>query len=96
MADNVKVLIPTALRPQAENHESVELAGGSVGEVLARLRDRFPALGQRLYRDDKELNRFINIYLNDENIRFLQNLVTPVEDGDELTILPAIAGGTFR
>ncbi|MFB3077886.1 MAG: ubiquitin-like small modifier protein 1 [Lysobacterales bacterium] len=93
MADTVTVQIPTALRPQVGNQASLEMAGGTVKEILAALKGQYPELGQRLYKSDNELNRFINIYLNDEDIRFLQNLDTPVKPGDELSIVPAIAGG---
>jgi len=89
----VNVLIPAALRPQAEDQESVELAGQTVGEVLGALKRRYPELGERLYKDEQSLNRFINVYLNDEDIRFLEKLNTPVSEGDELAIVPAIAGG---
>lgn len=93
MACQVSVLIPTALRPQVDNQSSLTLSGDSVGEVLAALKSRSPQLGARLYRSDTELNRFINVYLNDEDIRFLGHLDTPVKDGDELALVPAIAGG---
>ena len=72
---------------------SVDVAGGTVQEVLASLTGQYPELGQRLYKSETELNRFINIYLNDEDIRFLEDLNTPVKSGDELSIIPAIAGG---
>ena len=93
MADTVTVRIPTALRPQTDDHESLDLAGGSVKEVLGSLTGQYPDLGKRLFKSDNELNRFINIYLNDEDIRFLDNLDTAVKAGDELSIVPAIAGG---
>lgn len=87
------VEIPTALRPQVGDQESVSVAGGTVGELLGKLRDAYPDFGAKLYKSDTELNRFINIYLNDEDIRFLENLDTPVKKGDHLAIVPAIAGG---
>jgi molybdopterin converting factor small subunit len=93
MAENVTVHIPTALRPQVEGRESLEVPGGTVGEVLAYLKGQYPQFGDRLYKSDGEINRFINIYLNDEDIRFLENLATPVRGGDEVSIVPAIAGG---
>ena len=93
MADTVTVNIPTALRPQAANHETLDLAGASVKEVLDALTSDYPELGKRLFKTDGEVNRFINIYLNDEDIRFLDNLDTAVKAGDELSIVPAIAGG---
>ncbi len=93
MAQTVKVLIPTALRPQVDDQDSIELPGSSVKEVLGSLTGQYPALGKRLFKSDNELNRFINIYVNDEDIRFMDNLDTPINAGDELSIVPAIAGG---
>lgn len=93
MSDPITVRIPTALRPQAGNHDSLSLPGQSVREILSTLTNQYPDLGKRLYKDKDQLNRFINIYLNDEDIRFLENLDTPVKAGDELSIVPAIAGG---
>jgi len=93
MADHITVQIPTALRPQVGDQASLEMTGATVKEILSTLRGKYPELGQRLYKSENELNRFINIYLNDEDIRFLENLDTPVKDGDELSIIPAIAGG---
>jgi len=93
MAATVTVCIPTALRPQAGGHESIDLAGTTVGQVLGSLRDEYPQLGERLFKTENELNRFINVYLNDEDIRFLDNLDTAIKTGDELAIVPAIAGG---
>ena len=93
MADTVTVNIPTVLRPQAGNHETLDLTGASVKEVLDALTRDYPELGKRLFKSSGEVNRFINIYLNDEDIRFLDNLDTAVKAGDELSIVPAIAGG---
>jgi MoaD family protein len=93
MPDTVTVLIPTALRPQAGNHASLQLAGDSVKAVLGQLTSQYPELGKRLFKTDTEINRFINVYVNDEDIRFLENLDTPVKGGDEVSIVPAIAGG---
>ena len=93
MADTITVQIPTALRPQVGDNASVDVTGGTVQEVLASLTGQYPELGKRLYKSEGEINRFINIYLNDEDIRFLEDLNTPVKGGDELSIIPAIAGG---
>jgi MoaD family protein len=93
MVDVVTVRIPTALRPQAGGQESVSLAGSTVRQVLASLCAAYPDLGKRLFKRENELNRFINVYLNDEDIRFLNNLDTPLKCGDELSLVPAIAGG---
>ena len=93
MSTEICVHIPTALRAQAANQATVNLSGECIGEVLSALQLAYPALGQRLYKSDGALNRFINVYLNDEDIRFLDNLQTPVKAGDEVCLIPAIAGG---
>ena len=89
----IAVEIPTALRPQVGDQEKVDVAGDTVGELLGKLRSDYPEFGAKLYKTDTELNRFINVYLNDEDIRFLENLDTAVKAGDQLAIVPAIAGG---
>jgi len=89
----IQVRIPTAMRPQTGNLDSVQVQGASVKEVLGTLTSQYPELGKRLYKNQSELNRFVNVYVNDEDIRFLENLDTPVKQGDELSIVPAIAGG---
>jgi len=93
MANGITVRIPSALRPQVGNHDTLEVPGSSVKEVLGSITGQYPDLGKRLYKGENELNRFINVYVNDEDIRFLENLDTPVKAGDELSIVPAIAGG---
>jgi molybdopterin synthase sulfur carrier subunit len=93
MSDTVTVMIPSALRPQVGDQESLDVAGGTVGEVLGSLNTQYPDFGKRLYKAENELNRFINIYVNDEDIRFMENLETPLNAGDEVSIVPAIAGG---
>src|SRR5688572_21658155 len=92
--NSVTVRIPTALRPQVGNQDTVSVGGASIKEVLGALTGQYPELGKRLYKTPgAELNRFINVYVNDEDIRFLGNLDTPVKAGDEVSIVPAIAGG---
>jgi sulfur-carrier protein len=86
------VRIPTPLRPHAGGLDKVEAAGATVGEILAQLGSQHPALRERLF-DGAELRRFVNVYVNDEDIRFLDDLATPVAPGDELSIIPAVAGG---
>jgi molybdopterin converting factor small subunit len=94
MSGTVTVRIPTALRPQAGDQGSVAVAGASVKEALSSLTSQYPELGRRLFQSNgTDLNRFINVYVNDEDIRFLNNLDTPLNPGDELSIIPAIAGG---
>jgi molybdopterin synthase sulfur carrier subunit len=91
--DTITVQVPTPLRPQVNNQSSVEVAGSTVGEILGQLRTQYPEFGQKLYKDDGTLNRFVNVYVNDEDIRFLDNMDTPVKPGDDVSIVPAIAGG---
>ena len=71
----------------------VDVAGHPVGEVLDSLKSKAAGIETRLFKGPTQLNRFVNVYLNDEDIRFLKNLETPVKDGDEISIVPAIAGG---
>lgn len=92
-ANTVTIRIPTALRPQAGGKEMVSLPGASIREVLGGLTAQHPELGKKLFKTESELNRFINVYVNDEDIRFLDNLDTAVKPGDEVSIVPAIAGG---
>jgi MoaD family protein len=94
MADKVTVLIPTALRGQVDGQAKLELAGATVREILRELADRYPKLRGRLFDERDELNRFVNVFLNNEDVRFLQSLDTPVKDGDGVMLVPAIAGGS--
>ena len=93
MANTIKVHIPGELRAQVDNQTEVQMAGGSVREILGTLATTYPVLGKRLFDGEGRLNRFVNIYLNDEDIRFLQDLDTGTNKGDEISIVPAIAGG---
>ncbi len=87
------VSIPTPLRPHADGQDKVEAPGNTVGEVLAALVERHPELRRRLFADEGRLQQYVNVYVNDEDIRFLDDLATPVADRDEVSIIPAIAGG---
>lgn len=89
-----KVLIPTALRQFAGQNDAVELAGATAGEILTALTARFPDLRKHLYNDEGKLRSFVNVYLNDEDIRYLSKDATPVKDTDTLSIVPSIAGGS--
>ena len=89
----IKVKIPTPLRQLTQGVDVAELSGGNVGEILSALSTRFEGIDKRLFKQPGELNRFVNIYVNDEDIRFLDNLSTPIKDGDDVSIVPAIAGG---
>ncbi|MCC6581223.1 MAG: MoaD family protein [Phycisphaeraceae bacterium] len=93
MSDCVKVQIPAALRTQVGNQAAVEVPGSSVQQVLGTLADQYPDFGKRLFKTPTELNRFINVYVNDEDIRFMDNLSTALKPGDDVAIVPAIAGG---
>jgi molybdopterin converting factor small subunit len=86
------VRIPTPLRPHAGGLDRVEASGSTVGEILGDLTSRHPALRDRLF-DGEELRRFINVYVNNEDIRYLDELATPVAPSDEVSIIPAVAGG---
>jgi molybdopterin converting factor small subunit len=89
----VKVMIPTPLRAYAGKQESVELQAGTVGEALSALTTKFGDLKKHLYSDDGRLRSFVNVYVNDEDIRYLQKDQTPVKEGDTISIVPSIAGG---
>ncbi|GBE00885.1 sulfur carrier protein CysO [bacterium BMS3Bbin06] len=88
----VKVKIPTPLQRLTNGREEVEAAPGKVIDLINDLDSRYPGIGERISEDGK-VRRFVNIYVNDEDIRFLQAEETKVKDGDEVSIVPAIAGG---
>jgi molybdopterin synthase sulfur carrier subunit len=90
---SVKVRIPSPLRNFTQGADAVEADGLSVGEVLNNLKIKASGIETRLFKGPNQLNRFVNVYLNDEDIRHLKNLETPVKAGDEISIVPAIAGG---
>lgn len=89
----VQVRIPTALRKLAEGRDVVEIDGANVGDVINNIRAQFPALAEQLVDENGKVRRFVNLFANDEDIRFLDDLATELADGDELSIVPAIAGG---
>jgi molybdopterin synthase sulfur carrier subunit len=89
----VKVKIPTQLRAAAGGESDIEVDGGTVGEVLDALFDRHGELRDRLSDGDGGLRRFVNVYVDGEDIRFTDGLDTPVADGQEVQVLPAVAGG---
>lgn len=93
MAGTVTVHIPTPLRGQVGDQARLELPGATVREVLSALTERYPKLRGRLLNERDELNRFVNVFVNEEDIRFLSSLDTPVKAGDGIMIVPAIAGG---
>jgi sulfur-carrier protein len=87
------VRIPPVLRPQTGGQAEVEAAGANVGEVLRALTAEYPATKEQLFGPGGDLNRYVNVYLNDEDVRVLDGLDTAVSDGDTVVILPAMAGG---
>ena len=89
----IKVRIPSPLRNYTNGIDIVQAEGATVGDVLNDLKSKAAGIETRLFKAPSQLNRFVNIYVNDEDIRFLQNLETPVKAGDEISIVPAIAGG---
>ena len=92
----VKVIIPTPLRAYAGKQESAEMEAGTVREALVGLTTRFGELKKHLYSDDGRLRSFVNVYVNDEDIRYLEKEDTQLRDGDIVSIVPSIAGGTRK
>ena len=92
MSIAIEVRIPTILRTYTDGAKQVEGTGGTLGELFTDLDRKHGGLRERLV-DDGGLRRFVNVYLNDEDVRFLAGLDTPVQDGDTVTVLPAVAGG---
>ncbi|MEB3176785.1 MAG: MoaD/ThiS family protein [Synechococcus sp.] len=90
---SVQVLIPTPLQKFTSDQASVSLEASSVDELIKALDGAFPGLGNRLCDEQGKLRRFLNIYVNSEDIRFLDNQATALADGDEVSIVPAVAGG---
>jgi molybdopterin synthase sulfur carrier subunit len=89
----IPVSIPTPLRPLTDNLDTVEVEGSSITELLGALDQKYPGIGERLLDAQGNVRRFVNVYVNGEDIRFLQDKATPVKPGDEVSIVPAIAGG---
>src|ERR1700674_1546410 len=89
----VNVRIPTPLRKVTKDKDTVQVSGSNINEIVENLEKQYPGLKERLCDERGELRRFVNIYLNDEDIRFAQGKSTPVKDGDEISVIPAIAGG---
>ena len=89
---SIEVRIPTILRPYTQDQKSVEAEGSTLSAVISNLDAKYTGLGERLL-ENGALRRFINIYINDEDVRFLGGLDAPIKDGDSITVLPAFAGG---
>src|SRR5215211_3872214 len=88
-----KVLIPTPLRPFTDKLDAVEVDGSNIGELLNNLTTKYGGLKQHLYSADGKLRSFVNIYVNDDDIRYLQKDKTPLKAGDTVSIIPSVAGG---
>jgi len=89
----IDIRIPTILRPYTSGEKSVQASGATLSAVIEDLDRRFPGMGERLLEDGK-LRRFVNVYLNDEDVRFIGSLDAVISSGDSSTILPAVAGGS--
>jgi len=89
----MKILVPTPLRQYAGKQSAIDVSAATVGEALTALTATYPELRRHLYSDEGKLRAFVNVYLNDDDVRYLQNEQTPVKDGDTLSIIPSIAGG---
>jgi sulfur-carrier protein len=89
----VDVRLPTVLRTQAGGRATVTVDGSTIGDVLRGLVSEFPGMAGQLLNADGTLHRFVNVYVNDDDVRYLSALETPVDDGDEVSLLPAVAGG---
>ena len=87
------VKLPSVLRAHANGERDIDVEGGTVGDAVQALVGRHPALGQQLLTPDGELHRFVNVYVNGRDVRYLEGLATPIEPRDEIRLLPAIAGG---
>ena len=88
-----KVRIPTPLRKLTNNEELIEVNAGTIGDAICELQTRYPGIKDRLLDENGSIRRFVNVYVNEEDIRFLQNQQTTLKEGDEISIIPAIAGG---
>lgn len=89
----VEVRIPTVFRKYTEGASSTEVEAGTIGEVIDQLGDRFPGFRDQVLTESGDLHRFVNVYVNDEDARYLEKLETQVSDGDTISLLPSVAGG---
>ena len=90
---SITVRIPTPLQKLTQNQAEVKANGANIRELIEDLEKNFPGIKERICDETGEIRRFINIYVNEEDVRFLQQDATPLKDGDEVSIIPAIAGG---
>jgi sulfur-carrier protein len=91
----VEIRIPTLLRKFTEQQAVVEERAGSIADLIDRLEDRYPGMRGQILTSDGGLHRFVNIYLNDEDVRYLESLETKASDGDVVSLLPSVAGGSW-
>ncbi len=89
----VDVRLPTVLRSQAGGRSTVTVEGSTIGDVLRGLVAEYPGMAGQLLNADGSLHKFVNVYVNDDDVRYLEALDTPVKEGDEISLLPAVAGG---
>jgi len=89
----VTVRIPTTLRPMSGGNATVSVEAGTLAEVIARLNDAHPGFADRLLDEQGALRKFVNIFVSDDDVRYLQGMNTPVPDGETVSIIPAVAGG---
>jgi MoaD family protein len=87
------VRIPAVLRPQVGGNKELDVPGSTVGELVTALTSQYPSLQSQLLTTEGELNRFVNVYVNGQDVRYLEGLATPVAERDEVRLLPAMAGG---
>jgi MoaD family protein len=90
----VEVRLPTVLRPHANGDSLVKVDAANIGEALAELASKYPGMSGQLLTESGELHKFVNVYLNDDDVRYLEKLDTKLNDGDVISILPAVAGGS--
>ena len=90
----IQILIPTPLRVYTNNQDTVEAEGTTVGEILSKMTNEYTELQKHLYNEDGKLRSFVNIYLNDDDIRYLDKEKTPVKSEDTISIVPSVAGGS--
>jgi molybdopterin synthase sulfur carrier subunit len=93
MSATVNVRIPSSLRPQCGNQELVAVSGATVGEVLKNLTAQYGGIASRLFTNGGQVSRWINVFVDGEDIRFLSDQATPLQGGEEVSIVPAVAGG---
>ena len=90
---SVEVRIPTVFRKFTDGRSLVEVAGGTIGDVIGQLNEQFPGLQDQILTDEGTLHRFVNVYVNDEDVRYLEKLDTKASEGDVVSLLPSVAGG---